>query len=74
MVPLFAKLKSFPKTFVCHNITLESRIIGGVGIIGGRGGWWGGVVDIEIIINNRGGGVGIIGGLDGVVKIVQAVS
>ena len=70
MVPLFAKLKSFPKTFVCHNITLESRIIGGVGIIGGRGG----VVDIEIIINNRGGGVGIIGGLDGVVKIVQAVS
>ena len=35
MVPLFAKLKSFPKTFVCHNITLESRIIGGVGIIGG---------------------------------------
>ena len=74
MVPLFAKLKSFPKTFVCHNITLESRIIGGVGIIGGRGGGWGGVVDIEIIINNRGGGVGIIGGLDGVVKIVQAVS
>ena len=74
MVPLFAKLKSFPKTFVCHNITLESRIIGGVGIIGGRGGVVGGVVDIEIIINNRGGGVGIIGGLDGVVKIVQAVS
>ena len=57
MVPLFAKLKSFPKTFVCHNITLESRIIGGVGIIGGREGG-GGVVDIEIIINNRGGGVG----------------
>ena len=73
MVPLFAKLKSFPKTFVCHNITLESRIIGGVGIIGGREGG-GGVVDIEIIINNRGGGVGIIGGLDGVVKIVQADS
>ena len=32
--------------------TLESRIIGGVGIIGG--------LDIVIIINNR-GGVGIIG-------------
>ena len=34
------------------NSTLESRIIGGVGIIGG--------LDIVIIINNR--GVGIIGG------------
>ena len=30
------------------NSTLESRIIGGVGIIGG--------LDIVIIINNRGGG------------------
>ena len=39
--------------------TLESRIIGGVGIIGG--------LDIVIIINNR-GGVGIIGEGDG--KIV----
>ena len=38
--------------------TLESRIIGGVGIIGG--------LDIVIIINNR--------GFDGVEKIVQAVS
>ena len=37
-------------------ITLESRIIGGVGIIGGKGG--GGGVDIEIIINNRRGAVG----------------
>ena len=44
--------------------TLESRIIGGVGIIGG--------LDIVIINNNR--GVGIIGGLDGAEKIVQAVS
>ena len=46
--------------------TLESRIIGGVGMIGR--------LDIVIIINNRGGGggwgVGIIGGLDGVEKIV----
>ena len=40
--------------------TLESRIIGGVGIIGG--------LDIVIIINNRGGGIGIIGGLDGLKK------
>ena len=32
--------------------TLESRIIGGVGIIGGEGV----VLDIVIIINNRGGG------------------
>ena len=39
--------------------TLESRIIGGVGIIRG--------LDIAIIINNR-------GWLDGVEKIVQAVS
>ena len=44
------------------NITLESRIIGGVGIVGG-GGW----LDIVIIINNRGGGVG---GLNSVEKIV----
>ena len=43
--------------------TLESRIIGGVGIIGREGG-----LDIVIIINNRGGW--IIGGLDGVEKIV----
>ena len=34
-----------------HKVTLESRIIEGVGIIGG--------LDIVIIINNR--GVGIIG-------------
>ena len=40
--------------------TLESRIIGGVGIIGG--------LDIVIIINNR--EVGIIRGLEGVEKIV----
>ena len=41
--------------------TLESRMIGGVGIIGG--------LDIVIIINNR--GVGIVeGGLDGVEKIL----
>ena len=33
--------------------TFESRIIGGVAIIGG--------LDIVIIINNRGGGGGIIG-------------
>ena len=32
-----------------NSITLESRIIGGVGRIGG--------LDIVIIINNRGGGV-----------------
>ena len=38
----------------CNNITLESRIIGGVGIIGG--------LDIVIIINNMCGGVG--GGVD----------
>ena len=38
--------------------TLESRIIRGVGIIGG--------LDIVIIINNRGGGWG----LDGVEKIM----
>ena len=44
--------------------TLEFQIIGEVGIIGG--------LDIVIIINNR--GVGIIGALDGVEKIVQAVS
>ena len=41
--------------------TLESRIIGGVGIIEG--------VDIVIIINNRGDGV-----LDGFEKIVETVS
>ena len=41
--------------------TLESRIIGGVGIIEG--------VDIVIIIDNRGGGV-----LDGFEKIVETVS
>ena len=52
----------------CNNITLESRIIGGVGIIGG--------LDIVISINNMwggGGGIGIIGGregLSGVEKIV----
>ena len=40
--------------------TLEPRIIGGVGIIGGRG------VDIVIIINKR--GVGIIGGWTGLKK------
>ena len=40
--------------------TVEPRIIGGVGIIGG--------LDIAIIINNR--GIGIIGGLDQVEKIV----
>ena len=45
--------------YIC---TLESRIIGAVGIIGG--------LDIAIIVNNRGGGVGIIGGLDGVEKMV----
>ena len=33
-----------------YSITLESRIIGGVGIIGGRGGG----LDIVIIIDNRG--------------------
>ena len=42
-------------------VTLESRIIGRVGIIGG--------VDIVIIINNWGMD-GIIGGLDWVEKIV----
>ena len=41
--------------------TLESRILGGVGIIEG--------VDIVIIINNRGDGV-----LDGFEKIVETVS
>ena len=47
--------------------TLESRIIGGVGIIAG--------LEIVIIINNW-GGVGIIGGggVDGVEKIVSEVS
>ena len=44
-------------------VTVESQIIGGVGILGGGGG-----LDIVIIINSR--GVGIIGGLDGVEKIV----
>ena len=47
--------------------TLDSRIIGGVGIIEG--------LDIVVINNNR--GVGIIGGggvLDGAEKIVLAVS
>ena len=43
-------------------VTLDPRIIGGVGIIGG--------LDIVIIINNRGGGAGIIGGLDRVEKLV----
>ena len=35
----------------CNNITLESRIIGGVGIIGG--------LDIVISINNMWGGGGV---------------
>ena len=48
------KLKPFKE------FTLESQIIGGVGIIGG--------LDIVIIINNR--GVGIIEGVDGHEKIV----
>ena len=48
-----------------NSITLESRIIGGVGIIGGGRG---GGLDIVIIINNR--GIGIIGGLDGIEKVV----
>ena len=47
-----------PYNSVALSHTLESRIIGGVGIIGG--------LDIVIIINNR--------GFDGVEKIVQAVS
>ena len=44
--------------------TLESRIMGGVGIIGG--------LDIAIIINKREGrgAFGIIRGVDGVEKIV----
>ena len=44
--------------------TLESRIIGGVGILGGGGG-----VDIVIIFSNR-GGWNNTGGLDGVEKII----
>ena len=56
-------LKICAKDAGIKKYTLESQIIGGVGIIGG--------LDIVIIINNRGGGeVGIIGGLDGVEKIV----
>ena len=44
-------------------------------VLNNRRGWnntGGGGLDIIIIINNK--GVGIIGGLDGVQKIVQAVS
>ena len=60
----FLRLKVYSTN---NSITLESRIIGGVGIIGGGKGRGGGL-DIVIIINNR--GIGIIGGLDGIEKVV----
>ena len=58
--PVYPIHSNFIRLSLMHGlipITLESRIIGGVGIIGGLG--------IVIIVNNRGGG-----GLDGVEKIV----
>ena len=51
------------KYFLSQNNTLEPRIIGGAGIIGG----WGGE-DIVIIINNRSGGGNNRGGWTGLKK------
>ena len=49
--PTFVRTLSFSEAFLRKEATLESRIIGAVGIIEG--------LDIVIIINNR--GIGVVG-------------